>query len=53
MTLAAIPRREAMLGAKAVNVAALALISAIPAVAGCTLVGCLLLPAAGLDPTHG
>ncbi len=53
VTLAAIPRRGRMLGAKAVNVAGLALIAAVPAVAGCLISGRLLLGAAGLDPAHG
>ncbi len=53
VTLAAIPRRPMMLGAKAVNVTGLALITAVPAVAGCLIAGRLLLPAAGLDPAHG
>jgi ABC-2 type transport system permease protein len=53
VTLAATPRRGVMLGAKALNTAGLALIAAVPAVAGCLIVGRLLLPAAGLDPAHG
>jgi ABC-2 type transport system permease protein len=53
VTLAATPRRAVMLGAKAVNIAGLALVAAGPAVAGCLIVGRLLLPAAGLDPAHG
>ena len=53
VTLAAIPRRGMMLGAKAVNIAGLALITAVPAVAGCLIAGRLLLPEAGLDPAHG
>jgi ABC-2 type transport system permease protein len=53
VTLAAIPRRGMMLGAKAVNIAALALITGVPAVAGCLIAGRLLLPATGLDPAHG
>ncbi|MFZ0041770.1 MAG: hypothetical protein WAK93_10720 [Solirubrobacteraceae bacterium] len=53
VTLAASPRRAAMLGAKTVNVGTLALITAAPAVACCLIVGRLLLPAAGLDPGHG
>jgi ABC-2 type transport system permease protein len=52
-TLAAVPRRGVMLGAKAVNIAGLALITAVPAVAGCLIAGRLLLPGAGLDPAHG
>jgi ABC-2 type transport system permease protein len=53
VTLAAIPRRGAMLGAKAVNIAGLTLIAGVPAVAGCLIAGRLLLPEAGLDPAHG
>jgi ABC-2 type transport system permease protein len=53
MTLAATPRRALMLGAKAVNIAALALITGAPAVAGCLIAGRLLLPGAGLGPAHG
>jgi ABC-2 type transport system permease protein len=53
VTLAAIPRRGGMLGAKAVNIAGLALVTAVPAVAGCLIAGRLFLPAAGLNPAHG
>lgn len=53
VTLAAIPRRGAMLGAKGVNIAGLALVTAVPAVAGCLIAGRLLLPGAGLNPAHG
>jgi ABC-2 type transport system permease protein len=53
VTLAATPRRAVMLGAKAVNIAGLALITGAPAVAGCLIAGRLLLPEAGLDPAHG
>ena len=53
VTLAAIPRRGVMLGAKAVNIAGLALITAVPAVAGCLIAGRLLLPQAGMSPAHG
>ena len=53
VTLAAIPRRAAMLAAKAINVAGLTLLIALPAVAGCLIAGRLLLPAAGLDRAHG
>ncbi len=53
VTLAAIPRRRVMLGAKAVNIAGLALVSAVPAVAGCLIAGRLLLPGAGLNPARG
>ena len=53
VTLAAIPRRGVMLGAKAVNIAGLALVTGAPAVAGCLIAGRLLLPEAGLGPAHG
>lgn len=53
VTLAAIPRRGMMLGAKAVNIVGLALVTAMPAVAGCLITGRLLLPAAGVGPAHG
>ena len=53
VTLAAIPRRPMMLGAKAINLAGLTLIAGVPAVAGCLIAGRLLLPAAGLAPAHG
>jgi ABC-2 type transport system permease protein len=52
-SLTAIPRRLALLVAKAANVASLTLVAGIFAVAGCLLAGRLMLPAAGLDPTHG
>jgi ABC-2 type transport system permease protein len=47
------PRRTVMFAAKAVNIAGLALVTGVPAVAGCLIAGRLLLPAAGLDPAHG
>jgi ABC-2 type transport system permease protein len=53
VTLAATPRRAVMLGSKAVNVAGLALVTAVPAVAGSLIAGRLLLPDAGLNPAHG
>lgn len=53
ITLAAIPRRGVMFGAKAVNVAGLALISAVPTVAGCLIAGSLLASGAGLGRAHG
>ena len=53
VTLAAVPSREHMLGAKVLNLTGLTLITALPAVAGCLIAGRLLLPAAGLDPAHG
>ena len=53
VTLAAMPRRPMMLGAKAINLAGLTLIAGVPAVAGCLIAGRLLLPGAGLAPAHG
>ena len=53
VTLAATPRRARMLGAKALNVAGLTLVTAVPAVAGSLIAGRLLLPDAGLNPAHG
>jgi ABC-2 type transport system permease protein len=53
VTLAATPRRAVMLGSKAVNIAGLALVTAVPAVAGSLIAGRLLLPDAGLNPAHG
>ncbi len=53
VTLAATPRRAAVLGAKAIGIAGLALITGAAAVTGCLIAGRLLLPAAGLDPAHG
>jgi ABC-2 type transport system permease protein len=53
VTLSAVPRRLALLTAKAANVAGLTLLAALIAVAGCLLAGRLMLPAAGLDPVHG
>jgi ABC-2 type transport system permease protein len=52
-TLAAVPRRLAVLAAKAVTTAALTLAAGAAAVAGCLAAGRLLLPAGGLDPAHG
>jgi ABC-2 type transport system permease protein len=52
-TLTAIPRRLALLEAKAVNLAGLTLLAGVLGVAGSLLAGRLLLPAAGLDPAHG
>jgi ABC-2 type transport system permease protein len=52
-TIAATPRRGVMLGAKAVNVVGLALLTSIPAVACSLIAGRLLLPDAGLSPAHG
>lgn len=53
LTLSAIPHRLVLLAAKATNVAALALVAGVLAVAGCLLVGRLMLPADGLTPLHG
>lgn len=53
VSLAAIPRREVLLGAKALTVAPLTLAVAVPSVAGCLIAGRLLLPGAGIDPVHG
>ncbi|GLY89045.1 ABC transporter permease [Actinoallomurus iriomotensis] len=53
VSLAAMPRRLVLLAAKAATTTALALTAGILAVAGCLLVGRLMLPAAGLDPAHG
>jgi ABC-2 type transport system permease protein len=53
VTLTAMPRRPAVLAAKAVNLAGLTLLAALAAVAGCLIAGRLMLPASGLDPAHG
>jgi ABC-2 type transport system permease protein len=53
VSLAAMPRRGVMLGAKAVNIIGVTMITAVPAVAGCLIAARLLLPGAGLDPAHG
>ena len=53
VTLAAMPRRLTLLGAKAANVAGLTLAAGVIAVTGCLLAGRLLLPGAGFDPAHG
>jgi ABC-2 type transport system permease protein len=52
-TLAAMPQRLTALAAKAANVCALTAIISAGAVAGCLLIGRLMLPADGLDPAHG
>jgi ABC-2 type transport system permease protein len=52
ITLAAMPRRLVLLGAKAANLAGLNLAAGVLGVAGCLLAGRLLLPAAGFDPAH-
>lgn len=53
VTFAAVPRRGVLLGAKAINIVGLTLISGALAVAGCLIAGRLLLPDAGLDPARG
>lgn len=53
LTVAATPRRAVMLGAKAVMVVGLALVTGVLAVTGCFFAGRSLLPGAGLDPAHG
>jgi ABC-2 type transport system permease protein len=53
VTFAAMPRRPAVLAAKAVNLGGLTMIVSLMAVTGCLLTGRLLLPADGLDPAHG
>ncbi|MGH3426785.1 MAG: hypothetical protein ACRDQZ_04350 [Mycobacteriales bacterium] len=53
VTLTAMPRRLVVLAAKAVNLAGLTLLAGLAAVAGCLIVGRLMLPDAGLGPTHG
>jgi ABC-2 type transport system permease protein len=52
-TLATMPRRLTLLGAKAANLAGLILAVGVLGVAGCLLTGRLILPASGLDPAHG
>jgi ABC-2 type transport system permease protein len=53
VTLAAMPRRFVLLGAKAANLVGLTLAAGVLAVAGCLLAGRLLLPGAGFDSAHG
>jgi ABC-2 type transport system permease protein len=53
VTLAAMPRRSAMLTAKAVLVGALVLVAGAAAVAGSLLAGRLMLPGNGFTPAHG
>jgi ABC-2 type transport system permease protein len=53
VSLSAVPRRQAMLAAKALTVAAVTVAAALPAVAGCLAAGRLLLPGAGLSADHG
>jgi ABC-2 type transport system permease protein len=52
-TLAALPRRPAMLAAKAVVVGGAALAAGAVAVAGCLALGRFVLPAQGLTPARG
>lgn len=52
-TLAAMPHRLTLLGAKAANVAGLTGGAGVVAVAGCVLAGHLMLPATGLGPARG
>lgn len=53
VTLAAMPRRFTVLAAKAANVCTLTAVISAGAVAGCLLIGRVMLPADGLDPAHG
>jgi ABC-2 type transport system permease protein len=53
LTLSAVPRRLVLLVAKGANVAALALLVGLVAVAGCLVAGRLMLPGAGLNAAHG
>jgi ABC-2 type transport system permease protein len=53
VSLAAMPRRFVLLGAKAVNIAGLTMIASALAIAGCLITGRQLLPGAGLDQAHG
>lgn len=53
VSLTAMPRRLVLLGAKAINVTGLALAAGLVAVAGCLVVGRLMLPADGLNAAHG
>jgi ABC-2 type transport system permease protein len=53
VTLAAVPRRAAMLGAKAAVVTGLVLAAGTVAVAGSLLAGRLILPGHGFSPAHG
>jgi ABC-2 type transport system permease protein len=53
VSLSAMPRRLELVVAKAANVAGLGLVTGLLAVAGCLVVGRLMLPADGLDPAHG
>ena len=53
VSVAAVPRRERVLGAKAIALAGLTAVVALPSVAGSLIAGRLLLPGAGLDAAHG
>jgi ABC-2 type transport system permease protein len=53
ITLAALPRRPAVLAAKAVTVGGATLAAGTTAVLGCLLVGRLVLPGHGFNPAHG
>jgi ABC-2 type transport system permease protein len=53
VTLAAIPRRPAVLAAKAINLAGITLLAGLIAVAGCLITGRLMLPGAGIGPAQG
>jgi ABC-2 type transport system permease protein len=52
-SLAAVPRRFVLLGAKATSVGLVVLAASVLAVAACLAVGRLALPGGGLDPAHG
>ena len=52
-TLAAIPHRLTVLGAKAANLVVLTLAASVPAVAGCLLAGRLMLALDGFGQAHG
>lgn len=52
-SLAAMPRRVNLLAAKAATLAGLTVPVGLLAAAGCLIAGRLLLPNAGLNPTHG
>ncbi|MDX6308411.1 MAG: hypothetical protein QOI06_1457 [Nocardioidaceae bacterium] len=52
-TLSATPRRLVLLAAKAANLAGLTLVAGVLGVAGCLVVGRIMLPTDGLNPAHG
>lgn len=52
-TLTAMPRRLLLVSAKATNVAGLAFVSGLVAIAGCLVAGRIILPGAGFDAAHG